>query len=414
MTTPTGSACVTHGYAFASAASWDRTSLTTTTGATDCADVTDTTVETTTHTYDSADRITDAGYTYDTFGRTLTTPDTTLTYYVNDLASSEATSTSKQTWSLDADHRLASTVNATSSDSGSTWTTSGTTVNHYADDTDSPTRTAKSSGTITRNVGDLSGGLAATTSATGDTTLQLADLHGDIGVTLAVSTGAANSYNYDEYGNTTNPSRYGWLGSAQRASDTPTGLTLMGLRLYSPATGRFLQTDPVSGASANGYDYCNGDPINCTDLDGQCPKFISHPIASAACKAATNGTEYLIVVAGEAFCAAVLTEILPVCSGIVTGTASAASYFVETRWDGGFSWGTAIEDFVSAAIAGGIGGAVAKKFFKTSSGKKFLNKAGKLLIGLGTKIDSAVHRIAGKHIKIGRAKLVNKLRKMVK
>ncbi|MCW2902201.1 MAG: hypothetical protein JWO67_4466 [Streptosporangiaceae bacterium] len=133
----------------------------------------------------------------------------------------------------------------------------------------------------------------------------------------------------------------------------------MGLRLYSPATGRFLQTDPVSGASANGYDYCNGDPVNCTDLDGQCPKFISHPIASAACKAATKGTEYLIDVAGEAFCAAVLTEILPVCSGIVIGTSSAASYFVETRWDGGFSWATAIEDFVIGAIAGGIGGAVA-------------------------------------------------------
>jgi hypothetical protein len=30
----------------------------------------------------------------------------------------------------------------------------------------------------------------------------------------------------------------------------------------------FLQTDPVSGGSANPYDYCDQDPINCYDLAG--------------------------------------------------------------------------------------------------------------------------------------------------
>jgi hypothetical protein len=33
----------------------------------------------------------------------------------------------------------------------------------------------------------------------------------------------------------------------------------------------FLQTDPIPGASANAYDYCNQDPVNCTDLSGECP-----------------------------------------------------------------------------------------------------------------------------------------------
>jgi hypothetical protein len=42
----------------------------------------------------------------------------------------------------------------------------------------------------------------------------------------------------------------------------------MGARVYSSATGRFLQTDPVSGGSANPYDYGAADPINNTDLDG--------------------------------------------------------------------------------------------------------------------------------------------------
>jgi hypothetical protein len=31
----------------------------------------------------------------------------------------------------------------------------------------------------------------------------------------------------------------------------------------------FLQTDPVPGGSANAYDYCKQDPINCTDLNGE-------------------------------------------------------------------------------------------------------------------------------------------------
>ncbi|WP_449385976.1 RHS repeat-associated core domain-containing protein [Cellulomonas soli] len=69
-------------------------------------------------------------------------------------------------------------------------------------------------------------------------------------------------------GNAPPAARYGWLGAAQRSADTPTGTILMGVRLYSPVTGRFLQTDPVPGGSASAYDYCNADPVNCTDLGG--------------------------------------------------------------------------------------------------------------------------------------------------
>jgi hypothetical protein len=42
----------------------------------------------------------------------------------------------------------------------------------------------------------------------------------------------------------------------------------MGARLYSPATGRFLQVDPVFGGNCNAYDYVCQDPLNAEDLNG--------------------------------------------------------------------------------------------------------------------------------------------------
>jgi hypothetical protein len=49
---------------------------------------------------------------------------------------------------------------------------------------------------------------------------------------------------------------------------------LSGLQVVS-GSGVFLQTDPEPGGSANNYDYCNQDPINCYDLGGTTPKLIS-------------------------------------------------------------------------------------------------------------------------------------------
>jgi RHS repeat-associated protein len=63
--------------------------------------------------------------------------------------------------------------------------------------------------------------------------------------------------------------RYRWLGAHQRATEFPSGVVLMGARVYLPQIGRFAQPDPVAGGSANTYDYANQDPLNTYDLDGR-------------------------------------------------------------------------------------------------------------------------------------------------
>jgi RHS repeat-associated protein len=61
----------------------------------------------------------------------------------------------------------------------------------------------------------------------------------------------------------------GYLGNDERfTTGGALDLIQMGVRLYDPALGRFLEPDPLAGGSANAYDYCYQDPINCLDLAG--------------------------------------------------------------------------------------------------------------------------------------------------
>ena len=88
------------------------------------------------------------------------------------------------------------------------------------------------------------------------------------------STGlVANSYDYDSYGNIeasfegiANPFTY-----TGREFDAESGLYFYRARYYDPATGRFINQDPIGFAAGdlNLYRYVFNNPVNLTDPDGQ-------------------------------------------------------------------------------------------------------------------------------------------------
>ncbi|WP_432990962.1 discoidin domain-containing protein [Dactylosporangium sp. CA-233914] len=291
------------------------------------------------HTYDTADRIMDAGYIHDAFGRITTTPGgPTNTYYANDLVAQQVLGTTKQNWTLDPSHRFRGFT--TSTLVGGTWTNASSKLNHYGDDSDEPRWIVEnSSGTLTRNVSGPDTDLVATTSATGDIRLQLTNLHGDVAMTIDTALTSPEVYSYDEFGvpqTGSSDRRYGWLGGKQRSGDALGDIILMGVRLYSPELGRFLQVDPIPGANSNAYDYCSGDGVNCTDLDGKW--------GWGSIKKALNT---VAVVASYA-------SMIPGPIGTIAGVVSAVAYVATGNWKAA-AWAAA------GALAATVGAGAAVK-----------------------------------------------------
>ncbi len=235
--------CVTRKYGYD--ARTNRTETAWYDPAEDGACQTDTATSRTTPAYDAADRLTTAGYEYDALGRTRTLPavdstmpgggDSQLSYYTTDMAWKIVQDDRSSVYKIDVvGNRFRSWVETRGA-------ATATKVNHYSGDGDSPSWTDEGNGTATRQIAGAAGPVSNFNTGSG-LTFSIMNLHGDIVAGMEGSAkGLSYTSDYLEDGRLRNAAdtgshRYGWLGGEQRASDTPNGLSLMGVRLYNPST----------------------------------------------------------------------------------------------------------------------------------------------------------------------------------
>lgn len=268
--TPSGKGCVTRLYAYDE--DTNRTSVTTREPGTEgkCATEGGTSEF---FAYDTADRLVDAGASYDAFGNTvgLSARDTgsseslTNSFYTDNKLATQTQAGQTIGYQLDPTGRIREAVY--------TGKVVGSLVDHYAGPGNAPAWTVEPSGKWSRNVNGIKGGLVATQKEGEAVVLQLADLKGNIVATAALSeteTKLLGTTRSTEYGvpTTETPPKYSWLGVDEIATEPSSNVVAMGARSYVPRLGRFLQTDPVAGGSPNAYAYTAGDPVNETDLSG--------------------------------------------------------------------------------------------------------------------------------------------------
>jgi YD repeat-containing protein len=256
--TPAEKGCVTRIYAYDEDS--DRTSLTTREPATGgkCATEGGTTE---THTYDSGDRLTDTGVSYEPLGNITKLPaadagghELASEYYTDGQVQKQTQNGQTNIYSIDPTGRVRKTI--------AEGTIKQTTIDHYGGPGEALTWKEEGSGKYTRLIPGIDGTLSATETNSGTPVLQLHDLQGNIVATAALAeteTKLLSTYNSTEYGvpvNGTPPTKYSWLGSGAVSSELSSGVLIMGTVSYVPQLGRPLQTQSVipPGMAVNGAE----------------------------------------------------------------------------------------------------------------------------------------------------------------
>ena len=266
-------------------------------------------------TYDTADRISSTGWTWDEFGRATAVPAAdsggtgalASAYYSNNRVRQLVLDSRTDTYTRDPLMRT-----KTLSSSGASKPTLTSTY-RFSDDTDAPTSISRSDGSTERDIQGPEGVLVAIKDG-GVLTYQLDDIQGDVVATAPSGSTPNAATEYDPFGVVATPTpnvidwtkglpANGWLGAHQRptafgqTAAGAAGPVEMGVRVYMPSVGRFLQPDPIDGGSANAYDYGFQNPVNASDLSGNCPICIVLGI---------EGGEFVIATAGAVFATGVV------------------------------------------------------------------------------------------------------------
>ncbi len=242
--TPTGEGCTTRLYAYDEES--NRLSQTTRTPGTEgkCASEGGTTLG---HTYDTGNRLTDAGVAYDSFGDLTKVPaadaeghELSSTFYVDGAVASQTQNGATNNYYLDPEGRIRETV------SGAT-----PAISHYDGAGETVAWTSEGPEKTTRNIPGIDGALAAVQTNGGTPVLQLHDLQGNVAATAALSpseTKLLSTYNSTEFGVPNKekaPPKYAWLGAGDVASAFSSGVITYGATSYVPQIGRALQSEPI-------------------------------------------------------------------------------------------------------------------------------------------------------------------------
>ncbi|MEI7888135.1 MAG: RHS repeat-associated core domain-containing protein [Actinomycetes bacterium] len=235
-------------------------------------------------------------------------------------------------------------------------------------------------GAVVGQLVDLPQGVTVALDSTGTPVQwQYADLQGSKAWTSSGNKAPSDTTVYDPWGTQiskneravpTTPlqlalSMSGWKGTAR----LPIGddFYRMGNREYSPATGRFLQRDPLIGGSTNSYEVAIGDPLNNSDPSGnfslgQWIGLAVSIVLSAAVTIATAGAYAAIAATtiGATWQAWAAAAAIGAVAGAFTGFAtSVVEQAIDNNGD---------VDFAKAGLSAGISGAIGVLGIKASFG----------------------------------------------